>query len=98
MVAEVYPAAVLGPSSPFVGILLALGGEEADGGIAQGLGQEELTRTSGPNQQHAFVPGEKFRGDCGGLVEVLKAASLLGAGIMHPRFRAPVNPVVDLVG
>ena len=33
MVAEVYPAAVLGPSSPFVSMILALGGEDADGGI-----------------------------------------------------------------
>ena len=33
MVAEAYPAAVLGPSSPFVSVILALGGEEADGGI-----------------------------------------------------------------
>ena len=33
MVAEVYPAAVLGPSSPLVSMILALGGEEADGGI-----------------------------------------------------------------
>ena len=33
MVAEVYPAAVLGPSSPLVSMILALGGEDADGGV-----------------------------------------------------------------
>ena len=33
MVAEVYPAAVLGPSSPLVSMILALGGDDADGGV-----------------------------------------------------------------
>ena len=69
-----------------------------DGGIAEGLGQEGLTHASGLNLQAVFVPGEKFQGDCGGPVEVLKAAGLLEASIMHPQFSAPVSPADDLVG
>ena len=45
MVAEVYPAAVLGPSSPLVSILLALGGGDGDGGIDAMV--EEFSRGTG---------------------------------------------------
>ena len=60
----------------------------ADGGVAQGLGQEGLADAGGAHQQDVFVFGQEFRGEDsiqkpavqgngGGPVEVLQAAGLL---------------------
>ena len=37
----------------------------ADGGIAQGLGQEGLAHTGGTHQQDMLVPGEELQGEGG---------------------------------
>ena len=37
----------------------------ADGGVAQGLGEEALADTGGAHQQHVLVPVEKLQGEDG---------------------------------
>ena len=86
----------------------AYGVTGADGGIAQGLGQEGLAHTGGTHQQDVLVPGEELHGEDGvqepsvqgdgrGPVEVLQAAGLLEASGAQPEFQAAVGAAIDLV-
>ena len=80
----------------------------ADGGVAQGLGQEALPDTRRPHQENMFVLVQELQGedsvqepavqgDGGGPVEVLQAAGLLEAGALKPQFHAAVGAAIDLV-
>ena len=52
-------------SEEVVGVAEAHGVSGADGGVAQGLGEEALADTGGAHQQDVLVPVEKLQGEYG---------------------------------
>ena len=95
----VHPGLGHGPEE-VVGVEEADGMSGADGGVAQGLGQEGLADAGGTHQQDVLVPGQELQGEDGvqqpsvhgdgrGPVEVLQSAGLLesGAALMRSSTR-----------
>ena len=89
-----------------IGMAETYGVTGADGGIAQGLGQEGLADTGGTHQQEVLVPGEEPQGEGGiqepsvqgagsGPVEVLQPAGLLEASGAQPQFQAAVGAALE---